>query len=165
VKRYSLERKEAAVQKMMPPINTPISTLAVETGITEATLYNWRKQAKSRGLVVPGDGKNAESWSSSDKFSVVLEVAAFNEAELAEYCRRKGLHAEQITLWRQACMSANATAEEQERAFKEQTKQDKKHIKRLEVDLRRKEKALAETAALLVLRKKAHAIWGESEDE
>jgi len=66
MKRYSPERKEAVIQKMMPPSNTPISMLIVETEITEATLYNWRKQAKSRGLVVPGDGKSAESCSSSD---------------------------------------------------------------------------------------------------
>lgn len=158
MKRYSPERKEAAIQKMMPPSNTPISTLAVETGITEATLYNWRKQAKCRGLAVPGDGKNAENWTSSDKFTVVLETAALNEAELAEYCRKKGLYAEQISMWKQACMGANATAAEQEKTLKEQTKKDKKRIKGLEVDLRRKEKALAETAALLVLRKKANAI-------
>jgi len=165
MKRYSLERKEVAIQKMMPPSNTPISALAVETGITEVTLYNWRKQAKSRGLAVPGDGKNAESWSSSDKFAVVLETAALNEAELAEYCRKKGLYAEQISMWKLACIRANATAAEQGKTFKEQTKKDKKRIKVLEVDLRRKEKALAETAVLLVLRKKANAIWGKSEDE
>ena len=165
MKHYSPERKEAVIQKMMPPINTSISKLSEETGITESTLYNWRNQAKSKGLAVPGDGKNAESWSSSDKFAIVLETAPMNEAELAEYCRKKGLFAEQIAMWKQACISANATAAEQEKAFKEQSKNDKKHIKRLETDLRRKEKALAETAALLVLRKKANAIWGESEDE
>jgi transposase len=165
MRRYSLERKEAAIQKMMPPSNTSISALSVETGITEATLYNWRKQAKNKGLAVPGDGKNAENWSSSDKFSVVLETAALNEAELAEYCRKKGLFTEQISAWKQACMGANATAGEQEKALKEQSKKDKQRIKGLETDLRRKEKALAETAALLVLRKKANAIWGESEDE
>ena len=65
MKRYSSERKEAVIQKMMPPSNTSISALSIETGITEATLYNWRKQAKNKGLAVPGDGKNAENWSSS----------------------------------------------------------------------------------------------------
>ena len=78
----------------MPPSNTAIPKLADETGITELTLYNWRKQAMSRGLAVPGDGTNAEHWSSSDKFAVVLETAELNEEELAEYCRRIGLHAE-----------------------------------------------------------------------
>ena len=36
-----------------------------------------------------------------------------------------------------------------------------KRIRELERELYRKEKALAETAALLVLKKKAQAIWGD----
>jgi transposase-like protein len=67
-------------------------------------LYHWRKQAKARGLVVPGDGKNPENWSPEDKFAVVLETASFNEAELAEYCRKKGLYAEQIVAWKRSCI-------------------------------------------------------------
>lgn len=165
MKHYPLERKETVIQKMMPPTNMSISSLAAESGITQSTLYNWRKQAKSRGVAVPGDGKNAEQWSSVDKFAVVLETAALNTAELAEYCRKKGLFAEQIEQWKHACMGANASADEQEKQHKLQGRADKKRIKQLEVDLRRKEHALAETAALLVLRKKANAIWGESEDE
>ena len=163
--RYSLERKEAVIKRMMPPSNTPISQLVEETGISDATLYTWRKQAKNRGLAVPGDGKNPENWSTQDKFAVVLETATLNEAELAEYCRKKGLYPEQIAAWKQACLNANATAAEQEKVVKEQSKKDKKRIKSLERELRHKEKALAETAALLVLRKKADAIWGEDEED
>jgi len=70
-----------------------VSALARETGITEQTLYAWRRQMKAQGVPVPGDGKNPEAWSSEDKFAVVLETAPLNEAELAEYCRRKGLYA------------------------------------------------------------------------
>lgn len=165
MKHYSPKRKEAIIQKMMPPINMSISNLVAETGITKSTLYNWRKQAKRSGVAVPGDGKNAERWSSADKFAVVLETSVLNAAELAEYCRKKGLFAEQIAQWKQACLGANASVDEQEKQQKAQGRIDKKRIKRLEVDLRRKERALAETAALLVLRKKANAIWGEDEDE
>lgn len=74
------------------------------------TLYTWRRQLKSQGVAVPGDGKNAEEWTSEDKFAVVLETATLNAAELAEYCRRKGLYAEQIAAWRHACSTANANA-------------------------------------------------------
>src|SRR5580658_10446216 len=90
MKTYSAERKEALVRRMMPPENALVSALARETGITEQTLYTWRRQAKGQGLAVPGDGKNPEGWSSEDKFAVVLETAPLNAAELAEYCRRKG---------------------------------------------------------------------------
>jgi len=153
------------MQKMMPPHNTPIPELAAETGISDATLYNWRKQARVEGIAVPADGKNPEKWSSEDKFAIVLEAASLNEAELAEYCRQKGLYVEQIEAWRKACLQANANSAAQAKARQEQTKQDRRRIKKLEQELRRKDKALAETAALLVLQKKAQAIWGDGEDE
>jgi transposase-like protein len=165
VKAYSAERKEAVLRRMMPPENKAVSELARETGITEQTLYTWRRQLKRQGMPVPGDGKNPEGWSSEDKFAVVLETAALNEAQLAEYCRRKGLYVEQITVWREACRSANANAAEQARGQREQSKEDKKRIRQLEKELHRKEKALAEAAALLVLRKKAQAIWGDKEED
>ena len=91
MKRYSPERKEAVIRRMMPPENTPVPVLVEETGITDATLYHWRKQARATGLVVPGDGRNPENWSPENKIAVVLETATLNEAELAEYCRKKGL--------------------------------------------------------------------------
>ena len=165
MKRYSEERKQAIIKRMIPPDNTPISKLVEETGISDCTLYNWRKEARIRGLVVPGDGKNAENWSASDKFSVVLETAAMNEAELAEYCRSKGLYVDQIAVWKQACIQANSTDKEQTKQLKTSSLKDKREIQSLKKQLRRKEKALAETAALLVLRKKANAIWGEDEDD
>jgi transposase-like protein len=164
MRRYSAEQKEALIKRMMPPMNTPVMTLVEETGISDCTLYTWRKQARERGLAVPGNGKNPEQWRSKDKFAIVLETASMNETQLAEYCRRKGLYAEQITAWRQACEGANTSAREQQKHVTEQSREDKKKIKQLERELRQKEKALAETAALLVLRKKANAIWGEGED-
>lgn len=150
---------------MMPPLNRAVAELAEETGITAVTLYAWRQQARAAGVVVPGDGKNSEAWSSADKFRVVLEVASLSEAELAEYCRRKGLYVEQIQAWRVACEQANATSAEQSRVLREQDKRSRQRIKALERDLQRKESALAEAAALLILRKKAEAIWGKDEDD
>lgn len=163
--RYSEELKASIIAKMMPPNNVTIAQLSQETGITDATLYTWRKQARANGVPVPGDGKNPEQWRSEDKFAVVLETAALNETELSEYCRKKGLYPEQVSAWRTACMNANAQAAEQRRLLGEERKQDKKTIKTLERELNRKEKALAEAAALLVLSKKTRAIWGEPEEE
>jgi hypothetical protein len=62
-------------------------------------------------------------------------------------------------------MGANANAAEQAREQRQHFKEDKRRIKQLEKELQRKEKALAEAAALLVLRKKVQAIWGEQEDD
>lgn len=114
---------------------------------------------------MPGDGKQADQWSSQDKFRVVLESASLNAAELAEYCRRKGLYVEQIKAWREACEQANRPPQpSQARREREADKAAQQRIKQLERELRRKEAALAETAALLVLRKKAEALWGKEED-
>ncbi len=159
---YSLERKESALHKMMPPSNMSIAKLSLDMGMGmgmgESTLYNWRKQAMNKGQLVPGDGRNTELWSSANKFAVVLETASLNKAELALYCRNKGLYAEQITTWRSAGVDANANINEHDKAFDFETKKDKNQISSLEKELRKKEKALAETGALLILIKKANAI-------
>ena len=160
--RYSEELKASVIQRMMPPNNVPIAQLVKETGITDATLYTWRKKMRAQGVPVPGDGQNPEQWRSEDKFAVVLETAALNETELSEYCRKKGLFPEQVAQWKQACLTANAEAVEQRKQLAEERKLDKKKIKSLVRELNRKEKALAETAALLVLAKKARAIWGNA---
>ena len=105
-----------------------------------------------------------DGWTSRDKFAAVLETAALNEVDLATYCRQRGLYAEQIQAWRTACEQANDWERASSQRLGQATKDDKKHIKALEWDLARKEKALAEAAALLVLRKNAAAIWGDGED-
>lgn len=163
--RYSQERKEAVIKRMMPPENIPVPELVQETGISDVTLYHWRKQARAKGLVVPGNGRNPENWSPEDKFAVVLETAVMNEAELSEYCRKKGLFAEQVAVWKENCLRGNAFANDQSKATQKQARLVNKEIKQLKRELRRKDRALAETAALLALRKKMRAIWGEDEDE
>lgn len=163
--RYSPERKESVLRKMMPPHNRSIKQLAQEEGISEATLFNWRKKAREKGLLLPDGDSGPEGWSARDKFAAVLEAATFNETDLAEYCRKKGIYPEQLLQWRKACEMANDWDRESSRRLKSEKKADRQRIHQLERELRRKEKALAETAALLVLRKKAQAIWGDPEDE
>ena len=163
--RYAPERKEAVLQKMMPPHNRSIKQLAQEEGISEATLFAWRKQARDRGLLLPDNDSGPEGWSARDKFAAVLETAALNETELAEYCRAKGIYPEQLRQWRKACEQANDWDRESNRRLKTEKKAGHQRICKLEQELRRKEKALAEAAALLVLQKKAQAIWGDPEDE
>jgi len=163
--RYPKERKEAVLKKMLPPNNKPIQALAQEEGISEATLYNWRNQARAEGQLLPESGGTPTGWNSADKFAAVIETAAMNEVALSTYCRERGLFVEQINEWRQACELANDWDRSQNKQLKATRKADEKRIKDLERELKRKEKALAETAALLVLRKKAQAIWGDGEEE
>jgi transposase-like protein len=163
--RYPQERKETVLKKMMPPHNRPLARLAEEEGISEATLYNWRKEARGQGLLLPDGDAGPEGWSAMDKFHAVIESAALNETALAEYCRKKGLYPQQLEQWRRACEAANDWDREQNSLLKAQQKADRDRIRRLERELTRKEKALAEAAALIVLRKKAEAIWGEPAGE
>jgi len=162
VKQYSEEFKTNIIAKMLPPNNVGVPQLARETGIPKDTLYTWRiKHLKSNGDAtakqVPTGGLSSE-----EKFAVVMETASLNELELSEYGRRKGLYPQQISTWREACLQANASAVV--KVEREKRRQQAKEIKQLEAELRRKEKALAEAAALLMLQKKVQALWGEPED-
>jgi transposase len=164
-KRYTDEMKESILTRMMPPNNESVSQLSKELGITEPTLYKWRSEARLAGNPAPGGGKSTEEWSSEDKFLVVMETYVMNESELAEYCRRKGLYKEQIASWRVVCLNANGREKDQSKQLSLELKEERKRAKTLEKDLLIKEKALAEAAALLLLRKKARAIWGDQEEE
>ena len=163
--RYSKERKEAVLKKMMPPHNRPLAELSREEGISVGTLYNWRHEARREGRLMPAADLSPEGWSSKDKFAAVLETAAMNEHQLSEYCREKGLFPEQIATWREACEEANNWQAAQDKKLKASMKEQRKQNKQLQKELERKEKALAEAAALLVLKKKVDTLWGEQEDE
>jgi transposase-like protein len=164
--QYSQERREAVLSKLLPPHNRPVTHVAREEGICTATLYNWLKSAKERGLAVPGSGKKtAEQWSGEAKLAVVLETASMNAEELSAYCRRKGLYPEQIERWKQACVDgAEDTSPVDAKAVQRENQTLRKAKRELEKQLRRKDKALAESAALLVLQKKYRALL-EDEDE
>ena len=161
---YSPERKAAVLKRMLSPNNMAVGQLSQEEGISEGTLYKWRAEARGKGQLLPDADAGPEGWSSRDKFAAVLETAALNEADLAEYCRKRGLYPAQIAAWRTACERANDWDRASTARLGQATKEEKKRVKDLERELARKEKALAETAALLVLRKKASAIWGGDED-
>lgn len=162
--KYSPERKAAVLKKMLPPHPRPIEQISREEGICESTLYNWRKEARAAGRLLPdGEGSPAR-WKAEDKFAAVVETAAMNEAELSAWCRQRGLYPNQLRQWRAACEKANDWDRSRNRQLQEAHRAGEKRIRRLERELRKKEKALAEAAALLVLSKKLEAIWEEEEE-
>ena len=162
---YSPEFKEAMLRRMLPPNNESIKKIAKEEGLSEQTLRNWRDKARKEGYAAPGTDASPDDWSPQDKFLIVVETASLNESELAEYARKKGLYVEQIKAWKDACMNANGGIAKEAARLNRELKDSQKERKMLEKELQRKEKALAEAAALLVLSKKANAIWGDPEDE
>ena len=170
--RYTEEQREWALRQMMPPLNRAVTELARATGITDVTLRTWKNRARAEGMIVPGDDKQANRWSSVDKFRMVLEAAPLSQTELAAYCRRKGVYPEQIEQWRQACEQANMPVTSSPKAAANTAmpvtageQAQRQRIAQLERAMRKKDKALAEAEALLELQKKAAAIWGKDKAE
>jgi len=163
--RYSNERKSSILNKLLPPLNKTVAEVAREEGISAQTLYNWRFKVKESGVPVPGRTPTTEQWSADAKLAVVIEITSLSESEISQYCREKGLYVEQVKDWREQCLGGFQNSREQAQAASKQAKSDRAEIKYLKKDLRRKEKALAETAALLVLRKKLNALLGEDDEE
>lgn len=158
-------RKEAILNKMLSPHPLTIVALSKQEGVSEATLYNWRKQLRHEGRPVPEHDRTSESWSATTKFAVVVETATLSETQLAEYCRSKGLYPEQVKAWRDVAIDAQDASQQTAAANQQQGREYRKKIKGLERELSRKDKALAEAAALLILQKKMRALWEGGEDE
>ena len=146
--RHSSQFKEAILNKLSQS-GLSVRKFAEQEGINISTLYSWQKQFNASGLIV-SKSSSSDKWSSEEKFAVVLETSTLSEVELSEYCRVKGLFSEQIKSWKLTCIAGNTT-------------KSNKRVKQTR-ELRRKEKSLAETAALLVLGKKYDAYWKEKED-
>ena len=166
MRRYSQAVKADVRRRMRPPHRQSVTEISQELGIHVITLYKWRKAWRLQGEVVPASQKDPEGWSPADKFTVVLETAGLNATELGGYCRERGLFPEQVDRWRQAAQDANAqpllTMADQ-KDLQRRHQEDQRQIKRLQQELRRKDKALAEAAALLIASKKIQAYWGEDE--
>ena len=166
MKRYSQEYKEAVVKKFAQS-GLSIRHFSQSEAINLSTLYTWvskflpKHQCES---TMSNASQPSEHWSSEQKFAVVLETAALSESELSEYCREKGLYPEQVTQWKNGCMQANQTQAQLQKQQAKERKADQKEIRTLKKELKRKEAALAETAALLVLRKKFNAYYGIDEE-
>ena len=89
----------------MPPNPVSMPKLSSEIGVSDVTLYKWRNLYRNNGVAVPGDKSKPENWTTGDKLAVVIETASFNEVELSEYCRSKGLYREQISRWKIEALS------------------------------------------------------------
>ena len=142
---------------MLPPESAALDLVAREVGISAGTLERWREDAQSR----PARGR---AWTAGARLEAVITTASMGEASKSTWCREHGVYPAELDKWRSSCTAALAEPEEA-RATPQATRQDRKRIKELERDLLRKDRALAETAALLVLSKKVAAIFNKGEDE
>ena len=143
--------------RVLPPESASLEAVAREIGIGAGTLERWREDAQSR----PARGR---AWTAAGRLEAVVTTAAMNEADKSAWCRSHGAYPQDLAKWRASATTALAAPEEL-RASPQATRQDRKRIKELERELLRKDRALAETAALLVLSKKVQAIFSKGEDE
>jgi DNA-binding transcriptional MerR regulator len=142
---------------LLPPESSAVAEVAREVGITVKTLERWRTDA------VTGPARD-RVWTAAARLEGVIATAALNDAQRHAWCRAQGLYPAELAKWCGSARAALATPEEA-RASPQQTRADRKRIKELERELLRKDRALAETAALLVLSKKVSAIFHGSADE
>ena len=155
--RYGQTFKDRAVARLLAPESAAIDVVAREVGVSAGTLERWREDARSRPV-------RERAWTAAGRLEAVVTTAAMNETDKSAWCRSHGAYPEELAKWRASATTALAAPEEQ-RASPQATRQDRKRIKELERELLRKDRALAETAALLVLSKKVQAIFNTGEDE
>lgn len=160
---YSEDFKKSAVEKMLNRGRRQISTIVEEIGIPRPTLYLWKKEF-ANVLGMKKSQQRPQDKAAKDKFKAVIEYENLPEDKRGEFLRRNGLHVEHIQEWREQMQKALLPSNDK-RTERSERAVDRRKIKELEVEIKRKDKALAETAALLVLKKKANLIWGTGEDE
>ncbi len=160
---YAKEFKNSIVSKMLPPRNQSLDVIHTESGVPMGTLKEWQRQLRQSGNAAPAGETRSEKWSTRDKFLIVVETASMNEIELAEYSRKKGLFVEQVKSWQENCLQANGGVAQELAEARRREKDTEKVLRRTQKELQRKDSALAEAAALLILSKKYQAIWASSE--
>jgi transposase len=167
VKQYSESFKQRMIQRMVGPGRVSANALSKEVGVAQCTLSLWLKSAGRVSAVSDDEeprpqAKRAEDWTPQRKLAAVMEAARLSDAELGAWLRRKGLTEEHLRQWREALeeRASAVFAPNEPRASAE----SRRRVQELERELRRKDKALAETAALLVLQGKVQALWGEEGD-
>ena len=145
--------------RLLPPESAAIKDVANEIGVGVSTLERWGSDALAQPT-------RERVWTAAARFDAVLTTAAMDEASKSAWCRTSGVYPQELGNWRETAMSSlSGTAEP--RTSAQEAKQNRRRIKELEREVNRKNKALAETAALLVLSKKVAAIFNRDmgEDE
>ena len=159
--RYSSGFKESQVKKILPPGNRSVASVATETGVSEQTLRNWLQKAKEgtlrAGKAVSGSGRSAR-----EKLHLVIESGRIPDEQRGRWLREKGLHTEHLTQYEQELRDLVEQKNYDEKQGEKALLRENRQLKR---ELRKKEKALAEMAALYTLKKKAAALWGAEEDD
>jgi len=157
--------KKRMVQRMLGPEGISATALSQEVGISQPTLSRWAREARSLGAMIDNDQpkkphRPPHHWTPTEKFQAVLEAAHLPETELGGFLRAKGLHKEHLEEWRALVEKAALTALQGPSKKKPGRPPEAKEIEELKEELHRKDKALAEYAAIIALKKKLQDYLG-----
>lgn len=158
---YSEEFKEQALVKVYSRKNRTIDEVAAELNMFKGTLKSWMRAASRTQKAAIPSAKRADDWTPAERLLALNETHAMDESGVASWCRERGLFAHQLSQWNSDFCAANplkaaADTQQELRALKQKNLQ-------LQSNINRKDKALAEAAALLVLQKKFQALWEAEE--
>jgi transposase len=163
---YTAAFRNRMVAKLVGPHAMTATDLGQQTGLAQATLSRWLREASKLRKMAPDDEKpvkkQPQEWKPEEKLRIVLEAAALPEGELGVFLRAKGIHEAVLQEWRDQALSGLRGSAV---ASKQQLQRESREMRELRRELKRKDKALAETAALIVLKKKAQEIWGGEDDD
>ena len=161
----SEEFKKSAVQKVLLRGSKTVGTICDELDISTPTFYEWKKKyANAPGMKTKD--KRPQDRTAVEKFKAVMDFEALPEEKRGEFLRSQGLHTDHILVWKKLMESSlDASHSVPTQAQRVELSQLKLENKELKKDLHRTDRALAETTALLVLKKKADLIWGTGENE
>lgn len=155
--KYSEEFQRLAVAKYLSRGDRPVREITESLGIGPTYIYKWVNSHCDEDLKMRPHKRSPDSISAQERLKLVLEYEVLGESERGEYLRRQGLTSETIVQWKQSMVEGLGDEQASERDLKIENK-------RLHKELARKDKALAEAAALLLLQKKVRDFYG-SEDE
>lgn len=154
--------KESIILKAIKRGSENLESIAKKNNVGRSTLQRWIKEYKQEDrLASSKKSQKGLEFSSEEQFNHVLATYNLDKLSLGEYCRKNGLYSYQIKEWRNKIMSNKQQVKDKKEQQKLKSLQEEN--KKLKSDLQRKEKALAEASALLVMKKKADLIWGEVE--
>ena len=155
---YTPKQKESAVLKLLKPGGPSALALSGELGISQTSLSRWLREHKaSKGITM---AKRPLDWTAEERFQAVMESSVLSDEELGTYVRKKGITRQQLQEWKNDCIQA--MGDRTGRKPDPEKRDMKREIKQLKREVRQKEKALAETAALLVLKKKPTSYGGKT---
>jgi len=177
--KYSNKFKSAMVHRLSGNNAISANSLSREVGVGQSTLSKWLRDAsvvqpetfqyptnelaKEAFYNMTKTPKSPKDRTPEQKMQAVLESSQLSEEDLGAFLRKNGLHESNLKQWRLEMLGGLQTTASKKKAKGKSA--EAKRIRQLEKEVNRKDKALAETAALLVLKKKAQAIWGDEEDD